>query len=412
MTGIPPIRTRKPTGKPPWPLLLLAGGEKTGKSWAAAEFSASDLIGQTFFIEVGEHYADEYGAIPGARFEIVEHDGTYRGIGNAVWSAARQPRGEDGKPNCIILDSASVLWEQLSSQAHRRAYDRWRKNHPHAPEPDEEVVVTQDLWNVAKERFGDIINMLRQHDGPVIITARLEEISVVIGGKPTTDRTWKVKAEKNLPFDVDMIIESRTPRTWEARGVRSVRYQLEPGKSRKLPNFTVDGFLREVGLGEAGATSARSVTLTRPPAPAGPEPERFATPKQQQELAQLLAVKLGITDPQVQLAEMSKRLRRRLRSMADVPYAQAETAVAGMSTWADFIPRAEQLRTQLSEAPLEQIDPLMHEAGEALDAHQITPEEYEELAGHAEMRASALIGQASAQADWTAPVGQPIGAGV
>ena len=53
------IKTRKPTGKAPWPMLLLAGVQKSGKSYACAAFSASDLIDRTFYIEVGEGSADQ-----------------------------------------------------------------------------------------------------------------------------------------------------------------------------------------------------------------------------------------------------------------------------------------------------------------------------------------------------------------
>lgn len=70
------FQTRKPTGKPSWPLLLAAGGEGTGKSYLAAEASASDLIGKTYWLGYGEQDPDDYGNIPGADFDIVEHDGT------------------------------------------------------------------------------------------------------------------------------------------------------------------------------------------------------------------------------------------------------------------------------------------------------------------------------------------------
>lgn len=273
---IPELITRKPTGKPPWPLTLLAGGEKSGKSWAAAQFSASQMVGRTFYIEIGEHYADEYGRIPGVRYEIVPHGGSYRDIGRAIWAATKQPRGEDGKPNCIIVDSLTILWEMLSKQAHQTAYRRWRGKHPNAPEPLEEVQVTMDLWNTAKDRFGEIINLLRQHDGPVIVTARLEQVSVVAGGKPTNEKAWKVQAEKNLPFEVDAVIQARTPRVFEITGLRSTRLELPVGETIPLPGFTVEDFLRKLGLDEEGATAPRSVTL---PQPYAPEPTR---PQQQQ----------------------------------------------------------------------------------------------------------------------------------
>lgn len=272
MADVPELKTRKPTGKPPWPMILLAGGEKTGKSWAAAAFSASAMIGRTFYVELGEHYADEYGSIPGARYEIVEHDGSYRSIGGQIYAATRAPR-EDGKPNCIVFDSATILWDMLSKQAQATANARWRKKNPNAPEPDDEIQITMDLWNIAKEKFGRIINLLRQHDGPVILTARLEQVAVVVNGKPTTEKAWKVQAEKNLPYEVDAVIQLREPRAFVATGLRSTRFQLEPGKPMPMPGFTVEGFLCKLGLDQDGATSPRTVVLPQSSVEARPRPE-------------------------------------------------------------------------------------------------------------------------------------------
>ena len=104
------LKTRKPTGKPAWPIMLIAGAEKAGKTYSAAQASASKLIGRTLWVGVGEDDPDEYGALPGVRFEIVEHDGTYRGILAALTACAAEPM-EEGRPNLIVLDSATRLWD-------------------------------------------------------------------------------------------------------------------------------------------------------------------------------------------------------------------------------------------------------------------------------------------------------------
>ena len=74
------LKTRKPTGRVPWPCILLEGEEKSGKSWALAQFSSSDRIGTLYWIDLNEGAGDEYGAIPGATYELVEHAGTTRRI--------------------------------------------------------------------------------------------------------------------------------------------------------------------------------------------------------------------------------------------------------------------------------------------------------------------------------------------
>lgn len=351
--GKPPERrTRKPTGKPPWPMILLAGGEKSGKSWAAAEFSASDLVGNTYYIEVGEHYADEYGAIPGVRYEIVPHDGTYRDIKAAVQWAVAQPR-IDGKPNCVIFDSATLLWDMLSDEAQRTANRRWRKKNPSAPEPDEEVQVTMDLWNIAKGRFADVMRELYQYDGPTIVTARLEQVAVVgAGGKPTNEKAWKVRAEKNLPFEVDAVIQAREPRRFIATGLRSTRFRLEPGEQMAMPGFTLDAFLRKLGHDVPGSTAPRSVTPLR--LEDGPQAQvaEAVARKEQEERAQrpaasegqrtalvlLMRDKLGIIDRDQRIAAMSKHLGRKIDSFTDLTPGEAHATIEALAGLKDHVP--------------------------------------------------------------------------
>jgi hypothetical protein len=264
---IPELRTRRPTGKPPWPMIVVAGGEKTGKSWCGAEFSASDLIDRTFWVEIGEGAADQYGALPGARYEIVEHDGTYQGIGSALWAATKQPRGADGKPHAIVVDGVTALWEMLSDEAQGIANARARRQaeRRRQPMPEGDRTIGPDLWNAAKGRWKRIINLLRRYDGPVILLTRLEQVAVMgKDGAPTTDKTWSVKAEKNLPFEADAIVRLTAPRTAELTGVRSIVLQLQPGEAMPLPGFTIDKLLRDLGLAEPQATLPRAYTAPKP----------------------------------------------------------------------------------------------------------------------------------------------------
>ena len=103
------FRTRPPSCEPSWPMIMLAGVEGSGKTWAAAEATGMPIIGRSFFIEVGESMADEYGAVPGAQFEIIEHDGTFRQIlGAAQWAASIKPNEGYGKYAHRRLDQQSV----------------------------------------------------------------------------------------------------------------------------------------------------------------------------------------------------------------------------------------------------------------------------------------------------------------
>lgn len=232
------IRTRKPTGKAPWPMLLLAGVEKSGKSYAAAAFSASDLIDRTLYIEVGEGAADQYGAIPGARYEIVEHDGSWAGILAACEAAVSEP-APNGRPHAIVVDSMTELWGLLCDEQQSIATKRGKGT------------VTMDQWNAAKKRWRKIIDTLRSHKGPVILTARMDLVTVMDAhGKPTTEKQWKVRAEKDLPFEVDGIIELKEARKPVVTGVRTVAFEVpaEGITPRNQAAFDLDGFIRSLNI--------------------------------------------------------------------------------------------------------------------------------------------------------------------
>jgi hypothetical protein len=248
------LKTRKPTGKPSWPILLLAGGEKCGKSYSAAAFSASDLIDRTLWIEIGEGSADLYGAMPGARYEIVEHDGTFSSLLAAAQAAVAQPAR--GKPHAIVVDSMTELWDLLCAEQQTVATKRGKD------------IITMDQWNTAKRRWRQFFDTIRIHDGPVILTARYEQVTVVVDGKPATVdgskngkplKEWKVRAEKNLGFEVDGTIEIPKPRQFYLNGMRSLAMSVPMGGHLPLgDDFNLDKFMRDLGL--AAGTTPRHYT--------------------------------------------------------------------------------------------------------------------------------------------------------
>jgi len=292
MTEIPILTTRRPSGKVPWPMLCVAGVEKAGKSYGAALFSSSDLIDRTFYIEIGEGAADQYGDLPGARYEIVEHDGSYDGIGRAIWAATMQPR-PNGKPHAIVIDSLTELWDMLADEQQLKANQRAAAKAAEKKQtaPTEEAQITMDLWNVAKKKWRKVIDMLRVYDGPTILLTRLELVAVMQNGKPTTEREWKIRAEKNLAFECDGIVKMYAPQTAKLSGLRSTRLQVPPGSELPLPGFTIDALLRRMGLDGTVAMAARSYTAPNAAAaeelqdrpmlrqtPAAPVDDEWSTP--------------------------------------------------------------------------------------------------------------------------------------
>ncbi|MEV8023698.1 hypothetical protein [Microbacterium sp. NPDC080220] len=238
------LNTRKPTGLPSWPVTLLAGREKAGKSWTALQGSASPLVGRTLYIGVGEDDPDEYAAIPGASFEIVLHDGTYAGIRGAVEDAVSAPT-VDGKPTLIIFDSATRAWNLIVDNAQAVAN---RKAKGRQDPMTGDYSVTPDLWNAAAAQWAGIINPLLRHQGPVVITARLDNVMVMRNGQPTNEKEWKVQGHKTLPFDASAVVEMRERGHFLLTGVRSARIALpEP---RLVPEFSLPWFWDMLGLAQ------------------------------------------------------------------------------------------------------------------------------------------------------------------
>ena len=248
------LTTRRPTGRPSWPILLLAGREKAGKSWAAVSASASPMVGRTLYIGIGEDDPDEYSLIPGADFEIVVHDGTFPGILDAIRSAVNEAHGD--QPTLLIVDSMTRLWnligDNMQAIANQRA--KGRKN------ANGDFTISADLWNVAAGQWADVMDELRVHQGPVIVTARLDSVAVMENGQPTTQKEWKVQAHKSLVFDASAIIEMRERGQFLITGVKSARIQLDA--PRVFPKFTVEQLWNDLGLTDAVGERAHATVHT------------------------------------------------------------------------------------------------------------------------------------------------------
>lgn len=241
--------TRKPTGKASFPLVLLAGVEGAGKTWAAVEATAMEEVDRAFFLEIGESQADAYGAIPGADFEIVEHDGTVGDIRQALQWVNEQPHAE-GKYNLLIVDSVSELWTLLADNAQDEANRRATKKGRRIPEGGAQI--TMDLWNTAKDSWNGLLNQLRRFPGPVLLTSRLELVTALDGsGQPTQDKQWKIKAEKNLPYHAQVVLQARQPRKWVMTKIATTvpELQLQPGGEMPFNEFAVPLLLRTMGIG-------------------------------------------------------------------------------------------------------------------------------------------------------------------
>ncbi|ART69089.1 hypothetical protein BTO20_11285 [Mycobacterium dioxanotrophicus] len=245
------LKTRPPTCSVPWPLLLVEGGEKAGKSWAAAVLSSSDKVSRTLWIDWGEGAADEYGAIPGARYEVVEHDGTWPSIIEQVKAArdeAQRAVDAGDKPVVLVIDSMTAEWSDLKEWVDAKARRRDANRKKLEKDPEAEIQITPDLWNLANGRHKDLMRILMRFPGIVVMTARGADQMEMENGKPTTRRTWKVEGQKDLAFDASVWVRLGRGEHPQIIGARSVHAGIVPGedKAKRVPDMTLEQLVFDI----------------------------------------------------------------------------------------------------------------------------------------------------------------------
>ncbi|WP_328491186.1 hypothetical protein [Streptomyces zaomyceticus] len=244
--------------------MLFAGPEFTGKRYEAAIGSGSDLIATTYWIQIGglSGTADQYGQVPGARYEIVPHDGSFDDFLDALRAAISQPPAADGKRNMIVVDDISSVWDLLSYEV--AFVSRKRAERRGLALDDAPVDEERDLWVQAKERWGAMLWLLRQHNGPSLLIARQETVTAFENDKPTAHTTRRIMAEKNIRAAVDAIVEFRDLGEAYITGAHSTpqHWEIKPGWTYRYEGL--DNLLGRLGYQDA--VDARAVTELRPEA--------------------------------------------------------------------------------------------------------------------------------------------------
>jgi hypothetical protein len=282
----PTLHTRPPTGRVPWPLILIEGGEKSGKSWACAQFSASDRIGQMYWIDLGEGSADEYGAIPGARYLVVEHDGTWDQIYGSVLAvrAEAQHAADAGQPPVVlVVDSMTAEWDLLKDWAANRARQRHnakaRKFGGRQLGDDDEPKIAMDLWNDATARHRKFMTVLMTFPGIVLVTARGKDVAKMDdAGRPVENtKEYKVEGQKALGFDATCWIRLDRGKPGRVIGLRSVHTGRRPGYDDPIElakNWSIEGIVFDTLRCDPGSAHVRDLAELRP-GKDEPESERY-----------------------------------------------------------------------------------------------------------------------------------------
>jgi len=221
------LRTRPATGQVAYPMVLIVGETKSGKSWQAYRLSGSELIGRTFAFELGERTADEYA--PLGDFEVVEHNGTRADLLDQVRAATAEPQ-VDGKPNCIVLDSGTALWDLHKHRADAKARSTRRAREALAADPDAEIETGMTAWTAVKDEYWELMNLLRAWDGITIITARIDIVVRVENGRPVPGQTVRsIQIEKGTPYQMTAIVEVDHPNPPRLTEVQSLNVSIPDG---------------------------------------------------------------------------------------------------------------------------------------------------------------------------------------
>lgn len=188
------LNTRQPTGKNPWPLVLVDSKPKGGGFQAALEVAASDRVGRVFVFQVGERSADTYADI--GPFEIVELDGSWQSFITQLRAATAEP-SDPSRPNVIIVNTITAVWTELKLWAQRRAHNSKAARAILRSDPDAHIDVSMNYWNDAKSRWGGMFHVLRGWQGVTLLVAYGDEVTPFDNGQPVAGETvYRVDAEK------------------------------------------------------------------------------------------------------------------------------------------------------------------------------------------------------------------------
>lgn len=233
MSNVRPLPSHRPTGQLPWPIVLIEGPEKAGKTYESLKFSGDERIGETYALDLGEDSLEEYGQIDGARYLVVEHDGTWRQIIDRLEIMVEHGHAERaaGRIPLAVIDSGTAEWDMLKAWVDTRARRTTANKQKLARDPDAEVKAPRNFWNDADSRHNRFMNLLRSFPGPVIITARGKWVSATgKDGQPIPgEKDYRVEGQKNLGFAVNAWVRLSREAGPQIVGLRHPKWGIRPG---------------------------------------------------------------------------------------------------------------------------------------------------------------------------------------
>jgi hypothetical protein len=231
-TEAPPVASHKPTCAVPWPTTLLEGGEKAGKSTEAAKFTGCGKFSKAFWFELGtEGTAEWYGLVPGAEYEVLEHDGKFATLKQRiaeVHAYAEWAIANGLPPVCFVLDTVGALWKQIQTWVDWKATQSVSAKRKLQADPAAEISAPIAVRNQGKALWDEILMSIHRIPGVKILLSRGQEVTVFKDGQPTNDKGWSVVGHKELGFEVDVWARLVRGRPVELHAVRHPVQGIQP----------------------------------------------------------------------------------------------------------------------------------------------------------------------------------------
>jgi len=230
-------------------VILVEGPSKSGRTWTALTLSTSPRVGRTFVFEFADAggSGDEYAAL--GRYELVVLDGGWDDFIAKLQAAADMPT-ENGRPNVIVIDSVTALWDDLKWWAESRARRSRRGQAALAADPDAAVEVSTNYWNDAKSRWGLMLHILNQFEGIAVVIARADEVTAFENGQPVEGKTvYRVDAEKSLTANVTAVVRVTPNHDRLLMAARSSLLVVPPSGLTLPPEGTLDFLVFDLLLG-------------------------------------------------------------------------------------------------------------------------------------------------------------------
>jgi hypothetical protein len=372
---------------------------------------------------MGEGAADEYGAIPGAKYEVIEHDGSFADLlanVSEIYKLAGEALARGDKPVVLVIDTMTSEWDLLKDWAGDRAKSSKTNRKRLELDPNAEIVITGNLWNDANARHRRLMSVLKTFPGIVLMTAHGKQVAVIgQDGQPIEGKKMhKVESQKTLGADASCWLRLYREAPGVIVGGRSVHLQFRPGDEPKplASDWTLEGVIFGVLKCDTSTAHVRDLVQAKPDAvtPEQIRDEALATTTDVDRIRELYteAKRLGYDDVIVingegdeepllaMLIRVGNERRGGPSRPVAVPQPARKPAEAGQPA-GDELPSelawASEFMARLGDTSTENGFRMRRSEVELAKAKQIlTPETVEELNGEIAKREQALASEPAA----------------